>query len=76
MKEDIEQEKVLFEKLNHIAQGKTIIIVSHRPSTIRYADRILIIENGQLLETGTHDELITSDGKYSSMFSELQPELI
>jgi len=69
---DIEQEKALFEKLDRTSQGKTIMIVSHRPSTIRYADRILIIENGQLLETGTHDELITCGGKYSSMFSEPQ----
>jgi len=70
---DVEQEKILFEKLNHIAQEKTIIIVSHRPSTICHADRILIIENGQLLETGTHDELMVCSGKYSSMFREAKP---
>ena len=55
------------------AQDKTIIFISHRLSTTRMADRIYMFSDGELIEQGTHDELIAKDGKYAEMFN-LQAE--
>ena len=53
------------------AKGKTVVFITHRLSTTRHVDRIYMFENGKIIESGSHDELINLGGKYSSMF-ELQ----
>ena len=70
---DAESEKEIFEKIVDICKEKTTVLISHRLSNVVMADRILIIENGRLIEQGTHDELIKKDGRYAYLFS-LQAE--
>jgi ABC-type multidrug transport system fused ATPase/permease subunit len=48
-------------------KGRTTIIIAHRLSTLREADRLLVIDNGQLVETGNHEQLIKTDGVYAKM---------
>jgi len=55
------------------AGGKTVIFISHRLSTTKMADRIYMLEKGRIVEEGTHDELISLNGKYAQMFN-LQAE--
>ena len=64
-------------ELNHTileyAQDKTVVFISHRLSTTRMADRILMFDSGRLIESGSHDELMAMNGKYAEMFK-LQAE--
>ena len=53
------------------ARGKTVVFITHRLSTTRHVDKIYMFENGKIIESGSHDELISSNGKYADMF-ELQ----
>jgi ABC transporter fused permease/ATP-binding protein len=71
---DGENEKYLQKILTQEMQGKTIIIIAHRLSTIRKADNILVMEEGQIVESGTHEELCEMKGLYKKLL-ELQFEL-
>lgn len=53
--------------LDHARQGRTSIIIAHRLSTIQGADCIAVLENGKIVETGTHDELMNSKGSYHKL---------
>lgn len=65
---DSESERVVQEALDKIAVGRTTIIIAHRLSTIRNADLIAVVQNGQIMETGSHDELIRDeDGLFASL---------
>jgi ABC-type transport system involved in Fe-S cluster assembly fused permease/ATPase subunit len=56
------------DSLNRVAQGRTCVIIAHRLSTITNADRILVLEQGRLVETGAHRELMEHKGLYFHMF--------
>jgi subfamily B ATP-binding cassette protein HlyB/CyaB len=65
---DYESERIIQQNMSQIAKGRTVFIIAHRLSTVRFADRILTLQNGRLTEDGTHDELIRSGGRYSSLY--------
>ena len=68
---DVRGEAEIFERLLSATAGCTTILISHRFSTVRHADCIVVIEDGLVVERGSHDELIAADGRYKAMF-ELQ----
>ena len=68
---DAESEKLVFEALDRLMEGRTAIVIAHRLSTIRRADIILVLKDGSIIETGKHEELLKSGGLYAE-FHELQ----
>ncbi|MEL6358703.1 MAG: hypothetical protein AAFQ01_02055, partial [Bacteroidota bacterium] len=68
---DARAEYEIFLKFSDLMSGKSAILISHRFSTVRMADKILFLEYGQLVEAGSHDELLVLNGKYAELF-ELQ----
>lgn len=62
--------------LNRLMKGRTSIVIAHRLSTIQNADRILVLEKGQIVESGTHDELLRNNGPYSNLYMMQQQETI
>ena len=68
---DAKAEAEVFARFKGIATGKTAMLISHRFSTVRMADRILVLDSGRIIEEGSHDELIALDGLYAELF-ELQ----
>jgi ATP-binding cassette subfamily B protein len=65
---DAEAEAEIFGHLQEIAAGATTLLIAHRFSTVRMADRILVIKHGQIIEDGTHQELLALDGTYAHLF--------
>ncbi len=65
---DARAEHEVFQRFSDLIEGKTAVLISHRFSTVRMADRILFLENGQLLELGSHEELLSMGGKYAELF--------
>jgi ATP-binding cassette, subfamily B, bacterial len=70
---DAEAESKLFEYFRDLTEKKTALLISHRFSTVRLADQILVLEDGHILESGTHYELMELRGKYATLF-EMQAE--
>jgi ATP-binding cassette, subfamily B, bacterial len=68
---DVRGEAEIFERLIEATRGCTTILISHRFSTVRHADRIVVIDRGEVVEEGNHDQLMASGGRYKTMF-ELQ----
>jgi len=64
---DANNEKAIVENLSGFFKGKTVIIVAHRLSTVRNADKIIVMDNGRIAETGTHDSLVASRGPYYNL---------
>lgn len=65
---DARAEKEAFDRFIKLSQGKTAVIISHRFSTVRIADRILVLKDGNALEIGSHEELIAKNGLYAELF--------
>jgi ATP-binding cassette subfamily B protein len=70
---DAKAEYEIFKKFREMTAGKTSIIISHRFSTVRMADSIYVLNNGKIVESGSHEDLIALKGKYATMF-EMQAE--
>lgn len=66
---DTESELFIQESLSRLMQGRTTFVIAHRLSTIRQADQILVIEDGQIPERGSHDELIAKQGRYYQLYT-------
>ena len=66
---DTESEALIQKSLGELTKGRTTFVIAHRLSTIRKADQILVIENGHILEQGTHEQLIASEGRYFNLFT-------
>ncbi len=66
---DLESEAIIQEALDVLSKDRTTLIVAHRLSTITHADKIVVMENGQIVEIGTHQELIQKQGAYEHLYS-------
>ncbi len=66
---DNETEAALQRSISKVSQNRTAVIIAHRLSTIRNADRILVLDNGSIIEDGTHEELVAKNGAYSRMWA-------
>jgi ATP-binding cassette subfamily B protein len=65
---DVGTEALIQDALDHLLQGRTAIIIAHRLSTIRNCDRILVLKRGQLVESGSHEELLAQKGLYANLY--------
>jgi len=66
---DVMAEHEVFERFRQIIAGKSAILISHRLSTIRMADRIYVLDGGCIAESGSHDDLMARDGLYAKLFT-------
>jgi ABC-type multidrug transport system fused ATPase/permease subunit len=65
---DVHTESLIEQGLRRLVAGRTAIVIAHRLSTIRHAGRILVLEHGQVIEDGTHDELLEAQGRYWQLY--------
>jgi len=74
---DTQTEERILGKLRGIMRGRTTILIAHRTSTVREADQIVVLKDGAIIESGTHDELLARGGYYSDLYQKqlLEEEL-
>ena len=65
---DSESEEMIQDALRRLREGRTTFVIAHRLSTIRSADQILVLEAGEIVERGTHDELLARHGRYRYLY--------
>ncbi len=70
---DAEAEAKIFERIKKLSDNRSVILISHRFSTVRRANKIVVIDNGKIIENGTHEELMKVNGQYAKLFN-LQAE--
>lgn len=74
---DVQTEALVQNALEKLWQGRTVIIIAHRLSTIRHVDRILVLKHGEIVESGSHEELLRREGIYASLYAlEQRQELV
>ena len=66
---DYESEHIIHQNMRYICKGRTVFIIAHRLSAVREADHIVVIEKGQIVEGGTHTELLEKQGYYAKLYS-------
>jgi ATP-binding cassette subfamily B protein len=66
---DARAEFEVFERFAELVRGRTAVLISHRFSTVRMADRIVVLRNGSVVEEGTHDALVAAGGLYGELFA-------
>ena len=65
---DAKAEYAVFKRFRMLSEGRTVILVSHRFSTVRIADRIFVLDGGRIAESGSHSELVRRGGQYARLF--------
>ena len=74
---DTESEKIVQSALETLMKGRTSLVIAHRLSTVRNADKIVVINHGSIVESGTHKELLARDGLYASLYAvQFNPEVV
>ena len=71
---DTATERAIQSELDEIAENRTALIIAHRLSTVVAADKIIVLEAGKIAEQGTHEELLSNNGLYASMWSAQQDD--
>ncbi len=66
---DYESERIIQDNMRYLCKGRTVFIIAHRLSTVRQADRIVVVEQGDIVESGTHDQLLQRNGYYARLYS-------
>ena len=66
---DARAEHALFERIREHSDGRTVLLITHRLASVRYADRIYVLDHGKVIEEGTHDHLMTLNGLYADLYS-------
>ena len=67
---DYESERTIMHNMDAIAENRTMLIIAHRLSTVRRCDRIIVVEKGEIIESGSHDELMAQQGSYYHLYNQ------